>query len=132
MNYTKQDYERDLEIVADAPSIDGFEHDDFLYCDGVPNGYVVISDSALYTYECDGWCEDEKGNYPLQDCWNICSLQDIRDKIALYEANEKLIEHLFHLRGLVSECLQDGNTVSEDLFLSQAKTSRLLKGLTND
>ena len=91
-NYTKQDYERDLKIVADAPSVDGFEHDAFLYCEGIPNGYVIINDSTLYTYQCDRWCKDRKWSYPsLQDCWDIHSLQDIRDKIALYEANQKLI-----------------------------------------
>ncbi len=94
MSYTKEQYLEDKSIVENAPDITGVEHDDFLYCKGVPSDYVIINEFALYTYECDMWREDRKGNYPLQDCWDIRSIQDIRDKIALYETMEKLSDAL--------------------------------------
>lgn len=88
MNYTKQDYERDKEIVANAP--DG--SDEFF----IHNGDVNYIDNHENGHQFKLWCENDGWVFSeLVDGWQYIrgkrSLQDIRDKIALYEANQKLI-----------------------------------------
>jgi len=85
-------HEDRVKILSGAPPIDGIEHDDFLYCEGAASNYVIINESTLYTYECGKWCEDKKGNYPLQDCWGIRSLADIQKLVDMQNEIDELNE----------------------------------------
>ncbi len=84
-DYTKQDYERDLQIVADAPC--NSTH----YVKRVNRVlYYKLHRSILYSWN------------KINRDWSYISymgrasnsLQDIRDKIAMYEANQKLIAQI--------------------------------------
>ena len=75
-NYTKQDYERDLQIVKNAPD----DALDVTSYDGKTNYSFSTRGKGIYVvYE-------EFGDYPFNR-----SLMDIENAIAMYEANQRLI-----------------------------------------
>jgi hypothetical protein len=92
MSYTKQDYERDLQIVGGAPY--GSSHFDncyYTYKENITPNFII--------YEWYEW-KDKKSSFiktNIAGLSNIRSLQDIRNCIAMYEANQKYKELISHV-----------------------------------
>ena len=91
MNYTKQDYERDLKIVADAP-------ERWTHVGMELNLYDELAPIYVRHVKRDTWLQFHRksNNYGVMKksgvnfLNNIRSRNDIQNQMALYKANQKL------------------------------------------
>lgn len=112
-NYTKQDYERDLQIVENKAygSTHHSKKDKDYFVNGVTYGWQV-------------WCDVNNKWHQELVPYDIESLDCLRDKIAMYEANQKLISVINRMDGHLNQSWFDNGYNKE--------VDELLEELTND
>ena len=128
-NYTKQDYERDLQIVAKVPALhlDRYE----FYNESSGHLYTLTDESNVVKVFVLSENVDFRTDRKYIDYENSQRLDCLRDKIAMYEANQKLVaEKEWLLRRLIVTHNSLKTYGSHELI--DSANEKLFKELTND
>ncbi len=127
MNYTKQDYERDLKIVEDAPGLFADRYDFYSERD---HAFYTMPDEAniaIAYYIATGSTSHESSMYI--DYGSVQRLDDLRDKIALYETVERLKDIAGHCANVGNDWGYGRYELGQEIIQGARE---LLKELTND